>query len=204
MMKNTVLLTLAAFVLCACAAVRPVENDPLDGVEHLRLGGVYEARGDYELAYAEYCKAARINDADAAAWFSAANMELRLGKTTEAERDYKKALALKPDEAAYHNNLGWLYMELGDYVKAGSEAGMAIELDPAHAYVYQDSLGVIAMRMGDLDAARRSLEQAALGVPPDEPDGATEIYRHLLELYKMTGEADKAASVEKLLDKEQK
>ncbi|MBI5886584.1 MAG: tetratricopeptide repeat protein [Deltaproteobacteria bacterium] len=202
MIRTTLLLAAAALTLCACGAFKPVAADPLSGAEHLRLGGIFEAKGDYALAYAEYCKAAGLDEADAAAWFAAANMELRLGKLTEAEWDYKKAVLLAPDEAAYHNNLGWLYMEIGDLVKAGAEVETARALDPAHSYVYLDSLGVIAMRAGNLEAARRYLEEAVAGVPAAELAGAREIYTHLLELYGLTGDSDKAAMVEKLLGKE--
>jgi len=202
MIRKTLLLAAIALTLCACGAVVPAATDPLNGAEHLRLGGVYEAKGDYDLALVEYCKAAGLDETDASAWFASANMELRLGKFTEAERDYKKALFLAPNAAAYHNNLGWLYMEIGDLVKAGAQVETARSLDPTHAYVYLDSLGVIAMRAGDLKEAGRYLEEAAIGVPAEEIAGAREIYTHLLELYRLTGNGDKAAMVERLFGRE--
>lgn len=196
MIRKTLLLVALASMLSACAAIYPSASDPLSATEHLRLGGIYEAKGSFDLALIEYGKAIHIDEANAAAWFAAGNIELRRTNFTEAVQYYKTAIKLKPSEAAYHNNLGWLYMEIGDLAEAEAEAKTALGLDPSHGYIYLDSLGVIAMRLKSFKAAEQYLNEAARTVPADDIAGAGEINAHLRELYKLTGGVDKDAAIE--------
>lgn len=196
MIKKLLLLVALASMLCACAATQPTASDPLSAAEHLRLGGIYEAKGSLALALVEYGKAFHLDETNAAAWFAAGNVELRRANFTEAVQYYKTAIKLRPSEAAYHNNLGWLYMETGDLAEAEAESKIALGLDPSHGYIYLDSLGVIATRLKSFKAAEQYLNEAAKGVPTEDGAGAKEIAAHLQELYKLNGSLEKDAIIE--------
>lgn len=201
-MTRMILFAVLIFSLWACAVDMATRRDPLDPAEHLRLGGIYESKGAFDLALAEYIKAVREDETNPDAWFAAGNMELRLKMFGQAERDYAKALEINPSNAVYHNNLGWLYMELGKFDRAEAEAATARRVDPEHEYIYLDTLGVIAMRRKDYTEAGRYLEAAAQGASVGNSGGKKEIYSHLLELYNLTGDRDKAAAIEKMLGEE--
>lgn len=184
-----------AAILTACAHIpeppRP-SSRLLSVEEHLKLGSVYETKGELELALKEYEDASIEDPADAEAYFSAGNVYMKLDRLAEAEDRYLKAVALAPASGAYRNNLGWLYMEQGKYAKAEEHVREAMAGDPRRIYIYLDTLGVIQTRKGDFAAAEKSLTDAASEVPRSETDGLSAIYRHMLELYNLSGEPDKA------------
>lgn len=63
-------------------------------------------------------------------------------KWTEAERAYRKALALKPDSGRWHSNLGYVLGELGRFAEAEPLLREALRLDPKRGQSYIN-LGVI-------------------------------------------------------------
>lgn len=75
-------------------------------------------------------------------------MEKRL---TEAEREFKKAVALAPDLGWARASLGWLYARQGRYAEAEGELRKAVELDPLSSAGYEN-LGYVYLRQ------RRSCE----------------------------------------------
>ena len=201
MIRQSLFLVALAVVLCACAATLPPANDPLSAEEHLRLGSIYEAKGSPALALAEYGKAINIDDTNAGARFSAGNIELADRNFIEAAKHYRKAIELKPAEAAYHNNLGWVYMETGDMTKARAQVKEALALDPAHGYVYLDTLGVIATRANAYKEAGQYFNEAAKSVPVDDTAGVDEINAHIQELFKLTNIPVKDAVIDERTDK---
>ena len=83
----------------------------------------------------------------------------------EAIEALDRALELDPDYSAAINNLAYAYMESGDYEKAAKFFRKFAALNPGDANPY-DSLGELAFRMGDLDAAIVSYREA-LRIKPD-------------------------------------
>lgn len=192
----------AALSLGLLGCVRlPVTDDPnvLSYEEHYKLAAIYESRGENEPAIREYENAIRVYDKNPGAYFGAGNIYLRMKKYKDAEKDYLKAIELDPSNGAYYNNLGWLYMETGDLRKAEARAREAAGKDPSKAYIYLDTLGVIQTREDNLAEAEKSLNDAARLAPAGEKEGLREIYGHLLEVYRKTGESQKAGLVEKRL-----
>ena len=88
-------------------------------VVHYNLGKIYELRGDVGQAVKEY-KAARLscrpNTAACDIYSSQANaLE---GKVQDAVENLEKALKLEPENVLAHNNLGFILLKSGDYVRA--------------------------------------------------------------------------------------
>lgn len=73
---------------------------------------------------------------------------------------YNKVLALAPDDATLHNNLGNLYAEMGKSTEAAAEFKKAADLDPTHASGYYYNLGAIMVNKGQMDDAATALKKA--------------------------------------------
>ncbi|MBI5344155.1 MAG: tetratricopeptide repeat protein [Deltaproteobacteria bacterium] len=177
---------------------QPVEN-PLSSEERFRLAEIYEGKGEYDLAFREYRAVSQDDGDNADVWFAMGTLSLKMKKYGEADGYFAKAIGLNPDNAAYLNNRAWLRMETGRLDEAASDAGEAAKKDPARRYIYLDTLGVIQMRKELLKEAEASLNEAVSAAPVGDRAGLKEIYTHLLELYRRTGDKEKAAGVEDTL-----
>lgn len=196
---RAVLLAAAAVTLAACGVVEVREGGPLSFGERMRLGSIYESRGEYELALREYEGAQEIDTKEAAAYFALGNVYLRMKDYDRAESHYLRAIELRP-EPDFYNNLGWLYMEKGDLALAREALGHAAgSTEGARGYVYLDTMGVLETRSGEYDKAEESFLAAARAVPEGGRDALFQIYTHLLELYKASGKKDEAAILEEKL-----
>lgn len=191
MRRLAIVILLAAFIQ-SCGVVEVKETDSLSFDEHMRLGAIYENQGKYELALREYESAQVIDTKDANAWFALGNVYLRLKDLSKAERHYQRAIELQP-RPEFYNNMGWLLMEKGDLDGARKSIEEAVRTASEGGYIYMDTLGVVQMRAGELDKAEKSFLDAAGAVPPKRKEALSEIYIHLSELYKKTGQVQKAA-----------
>jgi len=84
---------------------------------------------------------------------------------TQAAEAYKKSIAIKGSEAAYHNNLGQAYAKLGKTDNAMAEYTAASQLDPAHAGLYYFNLGAILTNSGKVDEAIAAFDKAIAADP---------------------------------------
>ena len=92
----------------------------------------------------------------------------RLKNWPAAEADFKKALALAPDESLVLNYLGYSWVDQGRNLKQAMEyIRRAVKLKPDDGY-YVDSLGWAYYRLGNLAAAVEHLERA-VELKPDDP-----------------------------------
>lgn len=66
---------------------------------------------------------------------------------------YEKALALTPDDAALHNNLGSVYASTGKLTEAQAEFEKAASLDPTNAGRYYFNIGAVMYNTGKMDEA---------------------------------------------------
>ena len=62
----------------------------------------------------------------------------KLGRLDEAEASYRKAIALKPDYAEAHNNLGNTLQEQGRLDEAETSLRQAITLKPDYAEAHNN------------------------------------------------------------------
>ena len=81
------------------------------------------------------------------------------GKTGDAARELEKALALDPEYAEAHENLGALYLKLNRPAEAEAHIRRAVELNPSSSFAHSD-LSVIQFLSGDPGSAERSARRA--------------------------------------------
>jgi tetratricopeptide (TPR) repeat protein len=115
-----------------------VLDDPLTPEEHLNLGVTYEKNNELEAAAREYKAAAKSLPI---AYLYLGNVSFGKGEYAEAEDYYRKAVKKDPANADAHNNLAWLYYTQGrNLEEAEGLALRAVELNPAKADMYRDTL----------------------------------------------------------------
>jgi len=107
----------------------------------------------------------------------------------QAETEFRKALALDPNNSMTLNYLGYMLADHG--MKLDEALGMikkAVELDPQN-YAYLDSLGWVYFKLGQYNLAETDLRKA---VERDSTDGT--VHDHLGEVYEKTGRLKLAAA----------
>lgn len=99
--------------------------------------------------------------------FQRGNLLLAQGKLDEAVTEYRRALALHPDFAEAHNNLGIALSRLGDPASAAFHYGRALEILPDIGQAH-NNLGCALILLGELGAAIRHYKQA-IALDPNAP-----------------------------------
>jgi len=102
---------------------------------------------------------AALHADDAAAHLNLGQAYVELDLPADAERCFKRCLALAPGLAAAHASLGALYLSVGIDDGARHHAGQALALEPAQAVASQ-TLATLAERSGDPAAAQDLLDAA--------------------------------------------
>ena len=168
-------------ILLAMAKERPEELDPL-----VNLGNMYRSRDKHRQA-AKYFKKAkrRIKQWLPMHWrllySSGASLE-RLKRWPAAEKDFLKALELKPDQPSVLNYLGYSWIEQGKHLlKSKAMIQKAVKQRPRSGHII-DSLGWVQYMLGDYDQAVKNLERAVL-ISPADPT----INEHLGDVYWQVG-----------------
>jgi len=101
-----------------------------------------------------------------AATKTGADQQAALDKAAEA---YTKAIALKPDNPAYHNNYALTLAKAKKFDEAQAELNKAAQLDPAQAGKYYYNLGALLVNSGQNAPAEAAFKKA-IEVNPDYAD----------------------------------
>lgn len=182
---------------CGHVDIKPAGKDALTPEESYRLAVIYESRGEEDLALREYLSAAERGYAEA--HFAIANIHIKKAEYREAEAELLKAIERDPSKGGYYNNLGWVYMETGRLDEAEEAVNKALGHGKAEEPAYLDTLAQIQMKGKRFAEAEKTFKRAVSLAGEVGGEGLYEIYGHLLELYRKTGEDDLAASVEEKL-----
>ena len=121
--------------------------------------------------------------------FDRAMMADRARRYDEAEADFRKVLAVDPDNALTLNNFGFMLADRG--VKLDEALTMirkAVQLEPTN-YAYLDSLGWAYFRMGQYTQAEDNLTRA-ISRGANDPT----VHDHLGDVYEKTGRLKLAAA----------
>ncbi len=139
---------------------------------HFNNGIKYEQAGEYQKAEHEYLLADKEYPYSATLINNLAYMQFLLGKHAEAEKNYYRALALKPDYSRVYNNLGLLVKEKGDLDSSIALFRKAIELYDSTVSVSPDELGRMYLNLaraydekGAFDSASSAFLKAVEAAP---------------------------------------
>lgn len=142
---RTVALLLTVLVgLSGCATWRSLRApDPLSPSERLNLGVSYERDGALDLALREYERAATGATKSLALTYQG-NIHAAHKDVALAERKYRAALKVDPDNVLALNNLAWLLVQDGRSLdEAEVLIRQALAQDPAPRAPYENTLQTI-------------------------------------------------------------
>jgi len=129
---------------------------------------------------------ARLADAymQSGAQKTGADQQAAYDKGLEA---FSKAIELKPDDAAYHNNYALALVKAKKIPEAQAELTKAAQLDPQNAGRYYYNLGAVLVNSGQNDAAGQAFKKA-IDLDPNYADAQYQYGMYLLALAKITPE----------------
>jgi len=133
----------------------------------------------YQAAVDAFTKAAELDPKQNAVWGqlaeassalaqqkTGAEQEALLAKSIEA---FQKAMELKPDDAAYHNNYALVLVRAKKIDEAQVELEKSAQLDPPNAGKYYYNMGAVMMNTGQMDAAGEAFKKAIATSPNYAP-----------------------------------
>jgi len=134
------------------------------GLAH--IGGCLSALGRYDEAEQYFRKSLAGLD-DATTHYNLGLLMSMTGRLADAEREYRRALALDPAHAGARGNLGPLLVRMGRTREAAEELRRLVADDPENVSALTN-LGVVLMQQGRAGDARPYLERA-LQIAPEMP-----------------------------------
>jgi len=129
---------------------------------YYHLGHTYARCGQLQPALQQYQQAVAQNLPDLlkiGAYNNWANLLKQQGQLAEACQLYRQMVAIQPDLAIGHYNLGLTLREMGDLQGAIAAYQQALQKQPDYADAYQN-LGVALLKQGNLPASRQAFEKA--------------------------------------------
>ena len=139
------------------------------------LGMTAIADKQYDQAVQSLTKASEIGPMELAVWANLADAYMKLaGTKTGPEFDaatgkgleaYAKAIELKPEDAATHNNYALALVQAKKIPEAQAELTKAAQLDPPNAGKYYYNLGAVLTNANQADAAVEAFQKAIAADP---------------------------------------
>jgi tetratricopeptide (TPR) repeat protein len=137
--------------------------------EAFNAGKTAAAANQWDTAVDSFSKASELDPNQHVVWGNLADSYVNRAKATPANRDadlakavdaYQKAIAIKGDDSAYHNNYALVLAQQKKYDDAQAELTKAAQIDPANAGKYYFNLGAVYVNVGNLDTAAAAFKKA--------------------------------------------
>jgi len=165
----------------AVAELKKMLDGKADRETHLQLAQLYDRQKNFgEMAKSlDAAEAlAKSNEDKETVWFSRGAMLEKQKKFDDAEKEFRKVLAVSPNNPGALNYLGYMLADRNVRVAEGEKMiAKALEQDPNNG-AYLDSLGWAQYRLGKYDEALVSLQKSAERVGKDST-----IFDHLGDVY---------------------
>lgn len=146
------------------------KNKELNDVFVQGMAALQAKPPQWDAAVAAFTKASEFDPKQHVVWAQLAEALMgQAGTKTGAEHDaltakgleaYGKALELKPDDAAYHNNYALALARAKKFPEAQAELTKAAQLDPPNAGRYFYNLGAVLTNIGQIDPAGEAFKKA--------------------------------------------
>src|SRR5258708_18737812 len=130
---------------------------------------------DFQTAIQSFGKGCEIDPNQNVIWANLADAYIGLAATqtgadqtasmTKGLEAYQKAITLKPDDAAYHNNYALALAKGKKFDEAQGELNKAAQLDPGSAGKYYYNLGAVLVNTGQMDPATEAFKKATEADP---------------------------------------
>ncbi len=134
-----------------------------------------ERQKGYEDAVQALTKASEIGPTELAVWANLADAYMKLASTKTGPEfndtaqkgldAYAKAIELKPEDAATHNNYALALVQAKKIPEAQAELTKAAQLDPTNAGKYYYNLGAVLTNANQGDAAAEAFQKAIAADP---------------------------------------
>ena len=193
-MKLRILNIIAVTLFCVAGVSAQALSAPAPARSHVERFSSPEKRA--ERAEAEASDKLKANPNDAESWNARALARMRLGNYQDAVEDLRRAVTIKPAEAEYQANFGYVLWKLGRPAEAVSAERAALKLDEKN-FTAHYQLGRFLLRLGDqpsLNEAATHLRRA-LELDPRE----YEVRFELLAAYRALGDTAQALAQLNLL-----
>ncbi len=151
----------------------------------------------WDAAIAAFNKANEMDPKQVVIWARLADAYMQSGSAktgTDQQADYDKgldafakAIELKPDDAAYHNNYALALVRAKKIPEAQAELTKAAQMDPQNAGRYYYNLGAVLVNSGQNDAAGQAFKKA-IDLDPNYADAQYQYGMYLLGQAKVTPE----------------
>jgi tetratricopeptide (TPR) repeat protein len=151
----------------------------------------------WDAAIAAFAKASEMDPKQSVIWAQLADAysqsaAQKTGADSQAALDkgleaFTKALELKPDDAALHNNYALALVKAKKLPEAQSELAKAAQLDPSNAGRYFYNLGAVMVNTGQNDAAGEAFKKA-IDMDPNYADAQYQYGMYLLGKAQVTPE----------------
>jgi Tfp pilus assembly protein PilF len=113
---------------------RALHLEPTSPMHWHNVGLAFRDLGEADRALACLSASLELDPRYEPAWNELANVHVELGKLAEAEKMYRRAIALAADRAVIHHNLGVCLRLASDVVGARRSFERALALDPEYRY----------------------------------------------------------------------
>jgi tetratricopeptide (TPR) repeat protein len=148
------------------------EIDPESASVQRLMARAYSAKSEFDHAVDAYRRAIAIDGTDAWSMNNLGLLYLEQGYVEDALPYLAKAVMMKEDVAAFHNNLGMALEHQGRFVAAATAYQGALAVDPGYKKAKQNLVRVEAVKSGpeepfDLAAVARGTDEDRK-VPSDE------------------------------------
>lgn len=146
--------------------------------DSFNAGKVAAAAGQWDAAIDGFMKASEVDPAQHVVWGNLADSYSSRAKANATTKDsdlekaadaYQKAIAIKADDSAYHNNYALVLAQMKKYDEAQAELTKAAQADPTNAGKYYFNLGAVYVNTGNVEPAAAAFKKA-IEVDPNYAD----------------------------------
>lgn len=123
------------------------------------LASLDDATGRPERAIEDYEHATAIDEHRGAAWRGLAAVHHRLGRTSEAQTSWNKAIEVEPGYFQPRMDLGVMYYTRGQYISARDQFASVTKTAPGLAIPHYD-LAAVLVDLGDFERAEQEYHQS--------------------------------------------